>query len=312
MRKLLFFVILTVVGLTSRGQFKSIDLTRDYRLLDSSLEPIIPIPASNNVFYSQWMDTIVSLHRELAEFMNVAFPLDTTILFLNQNRKISKEEEEIISKIKLIRTFPKREIVSSCWKEKQKKKRYCYEKQRLDLIKNTFEKARIDSNIPLMGSTLELMVFYYRNRSLLSAKKSYEEYGEAFNDMRNKFSLELSNCLSQNNCRYQDVSQLFGLSLNAWPNIDLAYGILQKFYGQQWAYLFRATELRYLKDVTFTNATEFFISLLYLYNVEGKTGVHELVRGFNNLMAIPYSQWQKDEASAVLKKYLNVKQGVYP
>lgn len=313
MKKLLFFlVVLTVVGIPSKGQFKSIDLTRDYGLLASSLEPIVPTPALDSIFYFPWMDTIVSLHRELAEFLDINFPLDTTMLVLSKNRKISNEEEILISKIKLIRAFPNEEITSNCFREKEKKKRYYYEKQRLTLIKNTFEKAKADSNINLMASTLELIVFYYQNRILLSTKKSYEEYGEAFVDMRNQFAFVLSNCLARNDCRYQDVSQLFGLSLNAWPNFNLAYGILQRYYSQQWDYLFKLTELRYVPSVTFTNASECFLSLLYLYNVEGKTGVNELVRGFNNLMAIPYTEWQKDEILKVLRIYLAEKQKVYP
>ncbi|AHB40954.1 TPA: hypothetical protein DIC40_08140 [Patescibacteria group bacterium] len=307
---ILFLVILITIGIPSRGQFKKLGLLQNYGSLVDGLEPMKPLPAKEKAFYMPWMDTVVSIHRELAAFLEVDFPLDTTMVIVDKDKKISKEDLELIARISLIKDFPKKEIAWKGWKEKEKNKRAAYEKQRLSLIKSTFEKANADSNLTMMGSTLELMVFYYQNRSLLSTKKAYEEYGEEFVLMRAQFDKRLKNCLEKNSCSYQDVSNMFGIAVNAWPNTNLAYDVLQGWYGQQLSYLFRGNDP--LQEITFVATTECFLSLLYLYNIEGRKGSPELVRAYENLMKLNYPSWEKQIVKTNIKRYLKEEMDVHP
>ncbi|MDD3262421.1 MAG: hypothetical protein PHR61_01120 [Candidatus Absconditabacteria bacterium] len=310
MKKLLLFLVtLLIISLPSKAQFKGVHFSQDYQSLKKTLNPIKIIPVDNN-FYVEWMDSLISIHRELAFFLGITYPLDT-IKLTKKTQELSKEEVELVIKIKIVENFPQDELISEGWKKKPKKKRYYYEQQRLQLIKNIFEKAKQNSDIDLMGSTLELLAFYYQNRTLLSSEKLFDDYQDFYIESRNIYARHLSICLDQNNCQYNDVSKLFYLALNAWPDISLAHGILQRWFKEEWNYLFKVSVYNQEKP-SFESTTECFLSLLYLYNVEGKKEVHQLTRGFKNLSNITHSEFTKNIVLGNIRRYLNEVQYVYP
>jgi len=308
---LLFLVVLTVVGIPSKGQFKSSELLQNYYILVNELEPLKPIPY-NSEFYPVWMDSTVSIHREIAEYFKISFPLDSILLTKEKNRDISKEDMEKIRQIKIIKKFPNLQQSSLSARKKQKTKRITYEMQRLDLIKTNFEKAKSDSNLVLMGSCLELLVFYYQNRSLLSTPKAIKSYQKEFVLMRKEYNDILTFCLENNSCNKSQASVLFSIATNAWPDLNLAYDVLKKWYSQEWLYLFLGSDLHRLENVTFLTASECFLSVLYLYNIAGKTRAHELSRSFERITKLTFSQWEKDNMLNNLRRYLNEKQDVHP
>lgn len=307
----LFLGILILLGFPSKGQFKSSGLLQNYRVLVNGLEPLKPVSYSSE-FYPAWMDTVVSLHRELSQYFELSFPLDSTLLQKEGNKDISKEDIEKIQQIKFIRKFPNLQQPSLSGEKKPKTKRVTYEIQRLDLIKTTFEKAKGDSNLVTMGSCLELLAFYYQNTTLLSTPKAVKVYQKEFVLMRKEYTNMISFCLEKNSCNKNHASVLFSVATDAWPDPNLAEWILKKWYYQESLYLFRGIDINRLEKVTFISSTEYFLSLLYLYNVTGKTGMYELVRAFEQLNKLTYASWEKNIMLGNLRKYLKEKQDVHP
>lgn len=312
MRKLiLILVLLIVVSISSKGQFKNFALLENYSLLVSELEPFKPVPSSAE-FYLEWMDTTVSVHREIANYLQLDFPLDTALLANERNKNITKEEIDLIMRIKMVKSFPNLEQISSSGKKRKKTRRSAYEMQRLDLIISSFAKAKADSNFVFMSKNLELMVFYYQNRSLLSTKKAFKNYEKQFLSMRKEYADMLAACFEAGECSKGQISNLFSISLNAWPDLSLAQAVLQRWYNQEWLYLFRGVDINRLEKVTFTSASECFLSLLYLYNIAGKEGAYELVGAFERLFKLQFSSWKKEAFAKNLRRYLNIKQKVFP
>ncbi len=310
-RYLLFFGILILLGLPSKAQFKNPGLMETYSKLSRGLEPVKQKPVPDTAFFVPWMDTIVSIHRELAAYLGVTYPLDTMLLEAYKQREITPAEEVVISKIKLIKKFPNRETSSFCWREKQKRKRDLYEQQRLSTIKGRFDAAASKSDFDAMGSLLQLISFYYEHRPLLS-DRSYKKYEKEFVAMRNQYANALASCLNKKSYDPRHISILFGVATNAWPDLNLAYGVLKKWYGQEWSYLFLGGDLHRLENVTFLTASEYLLSVLYLYNIAGKTESHELVRAFDQLNKLQFTSWEKNTMMENLRQYLNEKQKVFP
>lgn len=310
-RYLLFFGILIVLGLPSKAQFKNPGLMETYSKLSRGLEPIRQKPVPDTMFFVSWMDTIVSIHGELAAYLGVTYPLDTLLLEKAKQKEVSPEEENRIAMIKLIKKFPNRETTSFCWREKQKRKRGLYEEQRLSMIKGRFDAVLSKSDQDAMGALLQLMSFYYEHRPLLS-DRSYKKYEKEFIAMRNQYANLLASCLNKKTCNQKHISILFGVSANAWPDLNLAYGVLKKWYSQEWLYLFLGGDLHRLENVTFLTASEYLLSVLYLYNIAGKTEFHELVRAFDQLNKLQFTSWKKNTMMENLRQYLNEKQKVFP
>lgn len=310
MKKIIVLGLLIVLSISSRAQFKNSNILQDYSVLVKELEPFNP---THNVgFYCSWMDTIISIHQELSEYLQISFPLDSSLLLKSNEIDISRESAELIRKIEFIYSLPSLKGISLAYKKKPKSKRISYEMQRLELIKGFFEQAKIDSNLVSMESTLKLLVYYYQNGALLSTPKALKEYKKQFLIMRVEYSNALLVCFKNNTCDKKRISSLFEIALNAWPDLNLAMNVLKGCYNQEWLYLFMGIDSGRLENVSFVTVTECYLSLLYLYNVAGNVENHSLINSYYRLVKLPFTRWEKENGNNNLRRYLNEKQKIFP
>ncbi len=302
MLKRILIIFFVLWAIKSNAQFKSFSVMLDYREMSSSLEP--PKTFDTPFEYNQWMDSLVSIHRELADFFELDYPLDH---LLSQKREsLSADELNDLYLARFISSFP--DLNDSIFSRKRGFN--VYSQHRLSLLVQYFEKAEEELNLEEMESALNLFVFFYQNPLFMGNRKIQKKYENAFIPLRARYSNILYRCFETDSCDKDQVGYLFMLFLNAWPDSRSAYSILRLYFYEEWLYLFHSIDLPL--DIDYTLAAECFLNVLYLERVDPKERV-PLVRPFHRLMDLRHSSLQKKiRVEKNLREYVGEKYDIFP
>lgn len=304
MRKNVLLLIGFILPFCMKAQIPSEQNLANYGDLVKALE-VKETAKSENLFYlpSWTKDSLISIRDEICLFK--------TGMLWKDSLKIMDKTPDVYKRMQFV-SNDSILVLAKYGKKKPAKAREYYDKQRLALLKQEFDRAGMDKT--KMESVLNAMKWYYEEPSLVSEKQR-DEYKEVFIQLRNKYSRFISDCYQKKECSQRDIARLFGYCVHVYPDPNLAKAIIDHVYEKEKKLLFHTTAVR-PRNVGFETAASYYLATLVVINIspDKRTNLHNdnILRGYQNLFKLPMSDIARQTGSANLKRYINEKYKIYP